>query len=69
MQQVTEVSVSVAEDPTESSDVAADFPDMVDQIKARLDQYRTKMVPAQIVQEDKNSKPKKYGGVWSPGWC
>ncbi|KAK6176339.1 hypothetical protein SNE40_014641 [Patella caerulea] len=62
---------NVIADPRELKDLAADFPDIVQNLTARINEYRQSYVkanypkPLQIAVD----KAKQNGGVWSPGWC
>ncbi|XP_046346776.2 arylsulfatase B-like isoform X2 [Haliotis rufescens] len=60
---------NIREDPTEHNDLAAQMPDIVDKLRARIDDYRKQMVPALFPPPDPASFPKNFGNVWSPGWC
>lgn len=56
-------------DPTEHFNIADKHPDIVDDMKAKLSQYRKSLVPANYPDPDPKSDPKYFGGNWSPGWC
>ncbi|XP_071099625.1 arylsulfatase I-like [Haliotis cracherodii] len=56
-------------DPTESRDLSRRFPDLVDQLKAKLDTLSATFTPAHVPAADSNGKPRNWGGVWTPGWC
>ncbi|XP_046561888.1 arylsulfatase B-like isoform X1 [Haliotis rubra] len=60
---------NVQSDPTERYDMSSIKPEIVDQLRARIDDYRKQMVPALFPPHDPASNPKKFGNVWSPGWC
>ncbi|KAK7089213.1 hypothetical protein V1264_024444 [Littorina saxatilis] len=60
---------NVKEDPTERNDVKNKFPDVLAKMKARLDQWRQTMVPANFPPDDPASNPDLFNGVWGPGWC
>ncbi|XP_046374479.1 arylsulfatase B-like isoform X1 [Haliotis rufescens] len=60
---------NIREDPTEHNDLAQKTPDMVAKLRARFEEYKKTMVPANYPNPDPASDPRKYGGVWSPGWC
>ncbi|XP_046561885.1 arylsulfatase B-like [Haliotis rubra] len=56
-------------DPAERYNLAPKKPDVVDQLRARIEDYRKQMVPALYPPGDPASNPKNFGNVWSPGWC
>ncbi|XP_067658487.1 arylsulfatase B-like [Haliotis asinina] len=56
-------------DPTEHNDLAQKMPDMVAKLRARFEEYKKTMVPANFPDPDPASDPRKFGDVWSPGWC
>ncbi|XP_067658130.1 arylsulfatase B-like [Haliotis asinina] len=60
---------NIREDPTEHHDLAAQMPDIVDKLRARIEDYRKQMVPALYPPNDPASNPKNFGNAWSPGWC
>lgn len=56
-------------DPTEHYDISAKFPEIVSQLKAKLEEYRKTLVRPKLKIPDLKSDPRRYGGYWSPGWC
>lgn len=56
-------------DPTEHHDVKDKYRDVFKQMRARLDEYRKSLVPANFPPHDPASYPSNFNGVWSPGWC
>lgn len=56
----------IPSDPCEFNNVAAQHPDMVQQLLKRLDEYRATMVPPNNKPVDPNGNPFKHGGVWQP---
>ena len=56
-------------DPTEHFDIADQHPDIVTEMKKKLEKYRQSLVPANFPSPDPKSNPKYFGGNWSPGWC
>ncbi|XP_046561886.1 arylsulfatase B-like [Haliotis rubra] len=60
---------NIRSDPTERYNLAPKKPDIVDQLRARIEDYRKQMVPALYPPGDPASNPKNFGNVWSPGWC
>ena len=60
-----------SEDPTEENNIAEDFPDIVGNLRRRLEVLESEIVP---------QSPKRYtfqpqgvhanfGRIWTPGWC
>ncbi|XP_046380029.1 arylsulfatase B-like isoform X2 [Haliotis rufescens] len=60
---------NIREDPTEHNDLAQQMPDMVAKLRARFEEYKKTMVPANFPKPDPASDPRKYGYAWTPGWC
>ncbi|XP_046561881.1 arylsulfatase I-like [Haliotis rubra] len=60
---------NIREDPTEHHDLAEKMPDMVAKLRARLEEYRKTMVPANFPDPDNSFNPKNFGDAWTPGWC
>ncbi|XP_046573858.1 arylsulfatase I-like [Haliotis rubra] len=56
-------------DPSENKDLSRRMSDVVDQLKAKLDVFKSSFTPAFLPAADPNGKPRHWGGVWSPGWC
>ncbi|XP_046566778.1 arylsulfatase B-like [Haliotis rubra] len=60
---------NITADPTEHFDLSAKYPDLLDMMKKRLENWKKSRVPAQDPSPVPRANPKYYGGVWSPGWC
>ncbi|XP_046554732.1 arylsulfatase B-like [Haliotis rubra] len=60
---------NIREDPTEHNDLTEKMPDMVAKLRARLEEYRKTMVPANFPDPDHSYDPKNFGDAWTPGWC
>ncbi|KAK7098549.1 arylsulfatase B-like [Littorina saxatilis] len=60
---------NIKDDPTEHNDVKDKFPDVLATMKARMEQWRQGMVPANFPPFSSGSNPANYDGVYSPGWC
>ncbi|XP_048255353.1 arylsulfatase J-like [Haliotis rufescens] len=60
---------NITADPTEHFDLSATYPELVDMMKKRLENWKKSRVPAQNNASIPAANPKYYGGVWSPGWC
>ncbi|XP_046368967.2 arylsulfatase B-like [Haliotis rufescens] len=60
---------NITADPTEHFDLSATYPELVDMMKKRLENWKKSRVPAQDPSPVPAANPKNYGGVWSPGWC
>ena len=56
-------------DPNERNNLYRKEKDIYKKLKARLDEYKKQMVPADFPGNDKKSNPSNYGGYWTPGWC
>jgi len=56
-------------DPFENNNIAAANPALVQFYKNQLDGFRQNMVPAVSTPNSNAGKPKKFGGIWTPGWC
>ena len=53
---------NIKEDPNERKNVANEHPDIVKQLKERIEYYNS----THIVQLDPKSNPVNFGGVWTP---
>ncbi|XP_046368922.2 arylsulfatase B-like [Haliotis rufescens] len=60
---------NITADPTEHFDLSATYPELVDMMKKRLENWKKSRVPAQSNAGVPAANPEYYGGVWSPGWC
>ncbi|XP_046566689.1 arylsulfatase B-like [Haliotis rubra] len=60
---------NITADPTEHFDLSAKYPDLLDMMKKRLENWKKSRVPAQDPSPVPRANPKYYDGVWSPGWC
>ncbi|XP_046368891.2 arylsulfatase B-like [Haliotis rufescens] len=60
---------NITADPTEHFDLSGKYPELVDMMKKRLENWKKTRVPAQDHSHVPRANPKYYGGVWSPGWC
>ena len=56
----------IPSDPCEFNNVAARYPDTVQQLLKRLVEYNATMVPPNNKPLDPNGNPFKHGGVWQP---
>ncbi|XP_070548879.1 arylsulfatase I-like [Ptychodera flava] len=60
----------IKDDPSERNNLALKMPDIVKQLRKRLEEKSAKAVPAfQKSERTKKSLPENFGGVWSHGWC
>ena len=58
---------NLKDDPCEINDLSEMHPEILQQLKSRLDYYRTTMVPPRInLTDDPLSNPKIHNGVWEP---
>ncbi|XP_070551873.1 arylsulfatase B-like [Ptychodera flava] len=60
---------NIRDDPTERIDLSAEMPEKVDEMMARLRELEEEAVPAIDLPSMKESSPKYFGNVYSPGWC
>lgn len=60
---------NLKDDPNEHNDVSENHPDIVKQLKAKIEIYKKNYVPPLKPPVDPKSNPSNYGGFWSPGWC
>ncbi|XP_046368365.2 arylsulfatase B-like [Haliotis rufescens] len=60
---------NITSDPTEHFDLSAKYPELVDMMKKRLENWKKTHVPSQDGSPVPNANPKYFGGAWSPGWC
>nr|KAG5696970.1 hypothetical protein BaRGS_008432 [Batillaria attramentaria] len=56
-------------DPEERNDILDTHHEVFQQMKARLDEYRKSLVPANLPSRSHQADPSNFHGVWSPGWC
>jgi arylsulfatase A-like enzyme len=60
---------NLKDDPTEHNDLSKEHPDVVINLKAKLDEYRKAYVKPNDPKNDDKADPKYHGGHWMPGWC
>ncbi|XP_066922227.1 arylsulfatase B-like isoform X2 [Clytia hemisphaerica] len=53
-------------DPCEYNDVSSQYPEIYQQMKNKLEDYKKGMVPPVNQPGDKNCDPDLFGGVWTP---
>ena len=53
-------------DPTETTDLSGQHPEVVAQLRARLDYFVNLSIPQDHGSFDPNSNPSRFGGVWTP---
>ena len=53
-------------DPCEYNDVSSQYPEIYQQMKNKLEDYKKGMVPSRKQPGDKMADPKLHGGVWGP---
>ena len=59
----------LTEDPFEYNNIAEENPEIVEELKAKLDKYQETMIPPHVAPETEKGNPKYFNGVYSPGWC
>ena len=45
------------------------MPDKVDELLARLEEYKNTMIEPDVAAEVKRGNPWNFGGLYSTGWC
>ncbi|XP_053373795.1 arylsulfatase B-like [Mercenaria mercenaria] len=60
---------NLRDDPTEHYDLTDQHPDIVQSLKARLEEHRQSLVEPKRYPYDPRSDPSKFGGYWTSGWC
>ena len=53
-------------DPCEYNDVSSQYPEIYQQMKNKLEDYKKGMVPSRKQPGDKMADPKMNGGFWGP---
>ncbi|KAL4219483.1 hypothetical protein ACF0H5_022061 [Mactra antiquata] len=56
-------------DPNERNDISKQHPDIVKELKDKLDEYRKSYVTPVPDTPVPASNPDNYDGYWMPGWC
>merc|ERR1712046_384975 len=61
---------NIAEDPSETKNVADEHPDIVEELLKKLDEYEETLVeiPHAMTLSKTAALPMNYGGHWEPGW-
>nr|XP_006819264.1 PREDICTED: arylsulfatase B-like [Saccoglossus kowalevskii] len=60
---------NIKDDPEEKNDIAELYPEIVQELSHRLDEYREDLVPPVNLLSDPAGDAANFGGVWSSGWC
>lgn len=60
---------NLAQDPGENDDLASKAPKKLEEMKARLDQLRQTLVPAEDKPPTSLKDHPNYDRVWASGWC
>ncbi|KAK3801542.1 hypothetical protein RRG08_047208 [Elysia crispata] len=60
---------NIKEDPSETRNVAADFPQVVRELMDRFTALNLTKVTQRRPDRDARADPSLYGGFWTPGWC
>jgi len=60
---------NLKDDPTESNDLTAFFPETVVLLEEILSMYEEGMVQPDYPDSDPASKPSLWNGTWATGWC
>ena len=56
-------------DPFERTNIAEENPNIVAELKDKLDTYQKTMIPPNVLPETEKGNPKYFNGTYSPGWC
>ena len=60
--------LSYADDPKETKDLSALYPEMVNKLKGKINAARHAVVDQGTTVAD-SSNPANFNNFWSPGWC
>ncbi|XP_002730830.1 arylsulfatase B-like [Saccoglossus kowalevskii] len=60
---------NVVVDPSEKNNIADQHPDIVQNLRDRLDEHRKLLIPPVNQTTELAGDAANYCGVWSPGWC
>jgi len=60
---------NLRDDPYEYKNIAEDNLDIVEDMRARYEEYEASMIPPDNAAETGQGNPSHFGGVWSTGWC
>ncbi|XP_077868583.1 arylsulfatase B-like [Saccoglossus kowalevskii] len=62
---------NIKDDPLETNNLYNDpaKQEIINEMKQRLDEFRTSVPPFWFPGEDESGNPDNFGGAWSPGWC
>ena len=66
---VQDVLYNLAEDPSETVDLAMAEPGVAADLRMRLEEEIAALPPGYYPAEDTAGDPANFGGVWSDGWC
>ncbi|XP_002732496.1 arylsulfatase B-like [Saccoglossus kowalevskii] len=67
--QNVEYLFNVVVDPEERNDISADHPDIVQDLRDRLDEHRKLLIPPVNQTTELAGAAGNFNDVWSPGWC
>lgn len=65
---ITPNMLPTSDDPSETRDLSAMFPDVVLKLEKMIDSERQNVVE-QIRPTSLTANPSNFNGFWSPGWC
>jgi len=60
---------NVVEDPSETTDLAGDMPDKVQEMGAKLAEAWQNMPDSIHLETSPEARDPRFGGKWMPGWC
>ena len=60
---------NLKDDPNETTDISRENPNIVQQLKNKLEGYKASAVAPFSLRTTPRANPSRYDGFWSPGWC
>ena len=60
---------NVVDDPEERIDLRFEMPEIFEDLKRRAMKHLEDVVPEDFPEQDFSGHPRRFGGVFSPGWC
>jgi len=66
---ISNVLYNIATDPEEKENLYDTETEVVDDLRARLDQYIAALPEGSYPPKDEAGKPENFGGIWNAGWC
>lgn len=60
---------NLTQDPFEKVNLASVYPDLVLELKNKLEKYVSSMISPNVEAEILAGNPNNFGGFWGPSWC